>query len=105
MRAILNEIPIYQDEISSKAKNLLGSGMELKVAEKIYEGREHLKEMLRHLKDDNTYKMFQRLSRSGLSRFLWRPPRLRLLRLGLGFAELAGLSLLRCSVFPEVFLS
>lgn len=59
MKAILNEIPIYQNEISSRIKKLLGSGMELKVAEKVYDGRENLKEMLRHLKDDNIFRMFQ----------------------------------------------
>ncbi len=59
MKAILNEIPIYQEEISGKIEKLLGSGMDLKVAEKVYDGRENLKEMLRQLKDDNTFRMFQ----------------------------------------------
>ncbi len=64
MKAILHEIPLYQNEISRKVENLLGSGMELKVAEKIYEGRENLKEMLRLLKDDFTYIMFQHVANS-----------------------------------------
>lgn len=59
MKDILREIPVYQEEISKKIEILLGSGMELKVAEKIYEGRENLKEMLRHLKDDVTFSLFQ----------------------------------------------
>jgi hypothetical protein len=59
MKAILDEIPMYQEGISSSIKKLLGSGMDLKVAEKVYDERENLKEMLRHLKDDNTYGMFQ----------------------------------------------
>jgi len=64
MKAILLEIPLYQEEISKKVEKLLGSGMELKVAEKIYDGRENLKEMLRYLKDDNTFSMFQHIVRS-----------------------------------------
>lgn len=64
MKAILREIPLYQKEISGKVKHLLGSEMELKVAEKVYENRENLKEMLRHLKDDNTFKMFQHILKS-----------------------------------------
>ena len=64
MKAILSEIPLYQEEISKKVENLLGSGMELKVAEKVYDGRENLKEMLRHLKDDSTFIMFQHIVRS-----------------------------------------
>lgn len=59
MKAILSEIPIYQKDISSRVKKLLGSGMDLKVAEKVYDGRENLKEMLRLLKDDNTFRKFQ----------------------------------------------
>ncbi len=61
MKTILNEIPLYQNEISNKIESLLGSGMELKVAEKIYEGRENLKEMLRQLNDDAVYKMFRHI--------------------------------------------
>lgn len=61
MKSILKEIPVYQEEISKKVENLLGSGMELKVAEKVYDGRENLKEMLRHLKDDGSYGMFQHI--------------------------------------------
>jgi len=64
MKAILLEIPLYQEEISKKVEKLLGSGMELKVAEKIYEGRENLKEMLRHLKDDSTFSMFRHIVKS-----------------------------------------
>jgi len=64
MKAILREIPVYQEEISKKVERLLGSGMELKVAEKVYDGRENLKEMLRHLKDDNTFSMFQHIVKS-----------------------------------------
>ena len=64
MKAILLEIPLYQEEISKKVENLLGSGMELKVAEKIYDGRENLKEMLRFLKDDNIFRMFQYIVKS-----------------------------------------
>ena len=61
MKSILREIPHFQEEISKRIKNVLGYGMELKVAEKVYEGREKLKEMLRHLNDDNTYGMFQHI--------------------------------------------
>lgn len=61
MKAILREIPLFQEEISKKVEKLLGAGMELKVAEKIYEDRENLKEMLRHLKDDQTYIMFRHI--------------------------------------------
>jgi hypothetical protein len=61
MKTILREIPLFQEEISKKVEKLLGAGMELKVAEKIYEDRENLKEMLRHLKDDQTYTMFQHI--------------------------------------------
>ncbi len=64
MKAILKEIPMYQEEISKKVRDLLGSGMELKVAEKIYDSRENLKEMLRHLKDDVTYNMFRHIIKS-----------------------------------------
>lgn len=64
MKAILSEIPLYQEEISKKVEKLLGSGMELKVAEKIYDGRENLKEMLRHLKDDNIFSMFKHIVKS-----------------------------------------
>lgn len=59
MKSILNEIPTFQEDISSRIQKLLGSGMDLKVAEKVYDGRENLKEMLRHLKDENTFRMFQ----------------------------------------------
>lgn len=62
MKAILREIPLFQEEISEKVRALLGYGMDLKVAEKVYEGREKLKEMLRLLKDDNTYAMFQHIT-------------------------------------------
>lgn len=61
MKAILKEIPLFQEEISKKVEKLLGAGMELKVAAKIYEDRENLKEMLRHLKDDQTFVMFQHI--------------------------------------------
>jgi hypothetical protein len=61
MKAILTEIPLYQEEISKKVENLLGAKMELKVAEKIYLDRENLKEMLRHLKDDQTFDMFRHI--------------------------------------------
>ncbi|MCG8307064.1 MAG: AAA domain-containing protein [Cytophagales bacterium] len=64
MKAILREIPLYQDEISKRVEGLLGSGMELKVAEKIYEGRENLKEMLRYLKDDSTFIKFKHIIKS-----------------------------------------
>lgn len=61
IKSILRDIPAFQEEISKKVEKLLGSGMELKVAEKIFEDRENLKEMLRHLKDDLTYMMFQHI--------------------------------------------
>jgi hypothetical protein len=61
MKAILRDIPLYQEEISQKVEKLLGAGMELKVAEKIYNDRENLKEMLRHLKDDQTFAMFKHI--------------------------------------------
>ncbi len=61
MKSILEEIPLYQEEISKKVENLLGAKMELKVAEKIFLDRENLKEMLRHLKDDQTYEMFRHI--------------------------------------------
>ncbi len=61
MREILHEIPVYQEDISNQTKSLLGSGMGLKVAEKIYDGREQLKEMLRYLKDGNTHSVFQHI--------------------------------------------
>lgn len=64
MKAILTEIPLYEEEISKKVEKLLGAGMELKVAEKIYEDRENLKEMLRHLKDDQTFGMFRHIVKS-----------------------------------------
>jgi superfamily I DNA and/or RNA helicase len=64
MKAILKEIPEYQEEISKKIENLLGAGMELKVAEKIYEDRENLKEMLRYQKDDQAFTMFQHIVRT-----------------------------------------
>ncbi len=64
IKSILRDIPAFQEEISKKAEILLGSGMELKVAEKIFEDRENLKEMLRHLKDDQTYMMFQHIVRT-----------------------------------------
>ena len=65
MKAILKEIPIYQEEISEKVKNLLGSNMELKVAEKVYESRENLKEMLRHLNNESIFSMFQHILKVG----------------------------------------
>jgi len=61
MKFILAEIPLFQEEISKKIENLLGANMELKVAEKIYQDRENLKEMLRHLKDDITFDMFRHI--------------------------------------------
>lgn len=64
MRSILKEIPLYQEKISKKIEDLLGSGMELKVAENVYDGRENLKEMLRSLKDDSTFNKFQHIVRS-----------------------------------------
>ena len=64
IKAILKEIPLYQEEISKKVEELLGSGMELKIAEKIYEGRENLKEMLRYLKDDSTFTKFKHIIKS-----------------------------------------
>ena len=61
MKAILRDIPTFQDEISSQIEKLFGAGMDLNEAEKIYEDRENLKEMLRHLKDDQTYALFQHM--------------------------------------------
>ncbi|NJN28021.1 MAG: AAA family ATPase [Cyclobacteriaceae bacterium] len=61
MKSILKEIPVYQEEISKKVEKLLGAGMELKAAEKVFLGRENLKEMLRHLKDDITFGFFQHI--------------------------------------------
>ncbi len=65
MKAILEDIPLYQDEIFKKTEDLLGSGMDLKIAEKIYDRREHLKEMLRYLKDEHTYNMFRHIVKTG----------------------------------------
>ncbi len=64
MKSILREIPEYQEGISMKIEKLLGSGMDLRFAERIYEERENLKEMLRHLKDDHTYAYFQHIVKS-----------------------------------------
>ena len=61
MRAILREIPAYQEKISNKVEQLLGNGMELKVAERIYDEREKLKEMLRHLTGKSSYLMFRHI--------------------------------------------
>jgi superfamily I DNA and/or RNA helicase len=61
MKDILTEIPLYQEEISKKVENVLGAGMELKVAGKICEDREDLKEMLGYLKDDQTFEMFRHI--------------------------------------------
>lgn len=65
MKDILREIPVYQEEVSKKIEKLLGHGMELKVAEKIYEGRENLKEMLRYLNDEVTFEFFKHIIKIG----------------------------------------
>ncbi len=61
MKAILRDIPAFQEEISGQIEKLFGAGMDLNEAEKIYDDRENLKEMLRHLKDDQTYALFQHM--------------------------------------------
>ena len=61
MKDILREIPLYQEEISKNVENLLGAPMELKVAERIYEDRENLKNMLRFLNEDITFSYFQHI--------------------------------------------
>jgi len=77
IKAILHDIPAFQDEVSDKVTKLLGSGMELKVAERIYESRENLKEMLRQLKNESTYSKFQHIiknrdtSKSTMPDLIW----------------------------------
>ncbi len=58
MKAILEEIPKYQESLSLKIKELTGSEMDLESAQKIEAGKDQLLEMLNLLQDEQSYKYF-----------------------------------------------
>jgi superfamily I DNA and/or RNA helicase len=61
MRDILQDIPDFSKKLTEKTKSLLGSEVGVLAGEKIFEGRDQLREMLEYLEDQTVYAYFKHM--------------------------------------------
>jgi hypothetical protein len=63
MQDILEDLPKFQNQLSNDVSKIIGEGLDVEDAQKLYERREEIRELLKILQEGKVYNFFQNMTR------------------------------------------